>query len=64
MPLRTLNMKGTLVSDFSPLKDLPLKLLSCDFQAPRDAKILRAIKTLEMINGMPAAEFWKEVKDK
>jgi hypothetical protein len=28
-----------------------------------DAKILRAIKTLEKINGKPAAEFWKDVKD-
>jgi hypothetical protein len=30
----------------------------------RDAEILRSIKTLETINGKPAAEFWKEVDKK
>jgi hypothetical protein len=33
----------------------------CDFQPARDAVILRSIKTLETINGKPAAELWKEV---
>lgn len=27
-----------------------------------DPPILRSIKTLEQINGKPAAEFWKEVE--
>jgi hypothetical protein len=52
------------VTDLVPLRDLPLKRISCDFQAPRDAKILHAIKTLEEINGVPAKKFWKDDKDK
>jgi len=48
----------------SPLKDLPLTNIECDFQPERDAEILRSIKTLETINGKPAAEFWKEVEKK
>jgi hypothetical protein len=48
----------------APLKDMPLKELWCDFKPARDAEILRAIKTLEKINGKPAAEFWKEVDTK
>ena len=61
MPLKGLVCTATHVSDFSPLKDLPLKELNCDFQPKRDAEILRSIKTLEQINGKPAADFWKEV---
>jgi hypothetical protein len=34
--------------------------LTGDFEAARDATILRALPTLQTINGKPAAEFWKE----
>ena len=51
-------------SDQSPIKDLPLTTVRSDFQPERDAEILRSIKTLETINGKPAAEFWKEVEKK
>ncbi len=51
----------TRVTDLSPLKDMPLKELWCDFKADRDAKVLRAIETLETINDKSAAEFWNEV---
>ena len=61
MPLTSLFCNDTRVCDLSPIKDLPLKVLSCDFKATRDAEVLRSIKTLETINGKPAAEFWKEV---
>ena len=30
----------------------------------RDTAVLRSIKTLEIINGKPPAEFWKEVDAK
>jgi hypothetical protein len=43
---------------------MPLKELGCDFLPERDAEIVRSIKTLEKINGKPAAEFWKEVDQK
>jgi len=64
MKLTTLHCNATLVTDLSPLKNMPLKELLCDFKPERDAEILRAIKTLETINGKPAKEFWKEVDDK
>ena len=48
------------MSDLSPLKDMPLKELQCDFKPERDADILRSIKTLETINGKPAKEILKE----
>jgi Leucine-rich repeat (LRR) protein len=61
MPLTKLHIDETPVTDLSPLKGMPLKDLHCDFNARRDAAILREITTLETINGMPAAEFWKGV---
>ncbi|MBI3863294.1 MAG: protein kinase [Planctomycetia bacterium] len=55
MPLTVLHVSGKL--DLSVLADMPLVTLSCDFNPQRDTKILRSIKTLETINGKPAAEF-------
>jgi len=62
MPLTSLACNGTKVMDLAPLKDVPLTKLYCDVKPERDAEILRSIKTLEVINGKLAAEFWKEVK--
>jgi len=56
-PLATLWCGGSQVTDFSPLKAAPLKELSCDFQPERDKEALWAIKSLESINGKPAADF-------
>jgi hypothetical protein len=64
MPLQVLFWIGSGVSDTSPLKGMPLKEILCDFQRERDAEFLRSFKTLETINGKPAAEFWKEVDGK
>ena len=64
MPLTFLHCDLTQVSDLSPLMGMPLKDLKCDFEPERDADILRSIKTLEWINGKPAAEFWKDVDGK
>jgi Leucine-rich repeat (LRR) protein len=64
MPLTGLDCSGTKVTDLSPLRGMPLKDLVCDFDPERDAAILQAIKTLETINGKPAAEFWKAVEAK
>ena len=58
--LTKLNCTGLQVTDLSPLKRLPnLRELYCDVKCGRDAEVLRSIKTLETINGKPAAEFWK-----
>ena len=54
-------LTGVAVTDLSPLKDMPLKTLTCDFVAARDAGVLRGLRTLETINDKPAAEFWKAV---
>ena len=40
---------------------MPLKNIYCELQPERGAEFLRSPKTLETINGKPAAEFWKEV---
>ena len=61
MKLTHLHCKSSRVFDLSPLRGMPLKDLDCDFKPERDAEILRAIKTLETINGKPAAEVLKEV---
>jgi Leucine-rich repeat (LRR) protein len=61
MPLAELTCRQTQVTDLSPVRDLPLTRIECDFRPERDAAVLRAIWTLETINGKPAAEFWKGV---
>ncbi len=63
MPLTVLNCHATSVTDLSPLKDLPSAVSTRDFKPERDTELLHSIKTLEKINGKPAAEFWKEVEE-
>jgi serine/threonine protein kinase len=64
MPLVALVFEGTPVTDLSPLRELPLKHVRCHFRPERDAAILRAIKSLETINGMPAAQVLKTADGK
>src|SRR5262249_47156256 len=64
MSLTRLNIQKTKVTDLSPLKGMPLKILKCDFKPDRDAEILRSIKTLESINDRPAKKFLEGVPDK
>jgi len=64
MKLNKLHIRYTKVADLSPLKGMPLTELACDFKLERDTEILRSIKTLEKINGKPAADFLKEVDAK
>jgi serine/threonine protein kinase/Leucine-rich repeat (LRR) protein len=61
MPLTSLQCWGTKISDLTPLAGMPLENLKCDFDPARDARFLRSIKTLKMINDKPAAEFWKSL---
>jgi serine/threonine protein kinase len=60
LPLVKLQFGSTKVTDLKPILGMPLK----DVQVPgaiRDQwPALRAVKTLETINGKPATEFWKE----
>jgi hypothetical protein len=58
MPLFVLHCHETAVSDLSPLEELPLQYLYCDFRGERDAEVLRRIRTLQTINGQPVKQFW------
>jgi serine/threonine protein kinase/Leucine-rich repeat (LRR) protein len=58
-PLRWLYCYGTKI-DLTAIRDFSVRWLHCDFQPMRDTEILRSLKTLENINGKPAAEFLKE----
>ncbi|MBM4155696.1 MAG: hypothetical protein FJ221_11815 [Lentisphaerae bacterium] len=62
MPLTSLYCGSTPVNDLSPLRNLPLRSLEVwpdQVAPPANAALLRSMKTLETINGLPAAEFWK-----
>jgi Leucine-rich repeat (LRR) protein len=59
MKLTELGCKEAKVTDLSALRGMPLKTLWCDFQAERDAAILRSLEALEQINDKSVAEFWK-----
>ena len=59
MPLKELDIRATRVTDLLPLRGIPLTWFRCNFDSQRDTEVLRSIKTLETINGMPAVEFWK-----
>jgi hypothetical protein len=59
LPLTGLSVAGSRVTDLTPVRELALTLLTCDFQPQRDTEILRSVKTLETINGKPAADLLK-----
>jgi Leucine-rich repeat (LRR) protein len=61
-PLNVLHVHSTQVRTLTPLRGTPLTELSCDFVPQRDTELLLSIKTLKMINDLPAAEFWKKVE--
>jgi len=54
-PLFYLDCRSSEVTDLSPLKDTAIRDLWCDYMPARDRAILKSIKTLEMLNGKPAA---------
>jgi serine/threonine protein kinase/Leucine-rich repeat (LRR) protein len=60
--LRIFHSYGSGVTDLSLLKDMPLKNINLDFKAERHTQLLKSIPTLEMINGKPAEDFWKQVE--
>jgi hypothetical protein len=62
-PLTYLDCRGTPVADLSPLRCLPLRELRCDFRPERDGAVLRSMKSLNRVNGRPAARFWREAGD-
>lgn len=58
--LRILKCDHAKVVDLTPLMEVPnLEVLICDFEPERDAKVLRALKSLKKINDRPASEMLK-----
>ncbi|HVS34717.1 MAG TPA: hypothetical protein VMS17_03985 [Gemmataceae bacterium] len=47
------------IKDLSPIKHMPLKEIRCDFDRKPDGDVLRAVPTLETINGKAAPAFYK-----
>jgi hypothetical protein len=64
MALKRLEIPNNPVADFGPLREMPLEELVAEVRPERDGEVLRSIKTLQRINGKPAAEFWKETNAK
>ena len=52
----SLNCSRTKVTDFTPLQETKITTLTCDFNAQRDAAILRTIPTLKKINNKAVAD--------
>jgi serine/threonine protein kinase len=59
MPLAELRFMRSEVSDFSLLKSLPVRDLVADLDPQKDRAFLASHKTLELVNGIPIAEFLK-----
>lgn len=64
MPMTVLKINGTKVTDTNPIRKMPLKHLELDYQHDRDAEILKAIPSLELINLKKADDFWNEQEQK
>jgi serine/threonine protein kinase len=64
MALKELNLTGSKVTDLTPIRGMPLTLIRLTFRPEQDGEIVRSLKTLQVINDKPAAEFWKEVEGK
>ena len=55
------------VADLSPLANMPLRFLNwrkLDQTSPRNRNVVRAIATLELIDGYPPDEFWQRLDGK
>lgn len=62
-PVAVLYCGGTKIEDLAPLASMPLRILIWrDYpqSASRHQRIVRSIPTLEEIDGLPAAEFWRQ----
>jgi hypothetical protein len=60
--LTFLHCQGTGVQDLAPVEGMPLQELGCDLELAHNHRdTLRAIKTLQIINSKPVAEFWQDV---
>ena len=58
--LHRLYCNGCPITDFRPIAQLPLRQIRGDFILERDESVLRSIKSLQMINGLPVKDFWQQ----
>lgn len=67
-PLKNVRLEAlicdqTRVADLSPLRDMPLRTFNWrgyDYRLPLHREVVKSLSTLENINSLPVAEFWKE----
>jgi Leucine-rich repeat (LRR) protein len=64
MKLTVLLCNRTNVKSLAPIEGMPLKELGWDVRPGKDADIVRAIKTLETINGKRPNDLWTEADKK
>lgn len=57
MKITELNLGDCRIVEFGPLATMRLRKITADFDADRDAALLKSIPTLEEINGQPAERF-------
>ncbi|MBL8792764.1 MAG: protein kinase [Planctomycetia bacterium] len=60
MPLQSLKCNYNELNGLAPLRHLPLKELSAPVRTEQDLAVVRSLTTLEKINNLPAAAFWKK----
>jgi hypothetical protein len=59
-PLTTLNLLACSVQDLSPLEEMKLAEITLPVTVARGMNGLRQLKSLTVIHGMPAKEFWQK----
>ena len=62
MKLKKLSVKGVQIRDLSVIAGMPLQDMYIDALSDEDAKLVRSISTLKIINNKPAADYWKETQ--
>ncbi len=61
LPLTKLDVSG-IACDLAPLKGMGLKELQCHFEPDKHAFLLRSLKSLDTINGVPVEEFSRNME--
>jgi hypothetical protein len=59
MKLTSLVLWGTQLRDLEPLKGMPLREIHLPPNASKGIEVIRAMKTLQSIDGTPPPQFWK-----
>jgi Leucine-rich repeat (LRR) protein len=60
MGISNLHIRDTKIRDFSTLTKLNLRVLDADLDPKRDEALLKSLPRLELFNGTPITELWKQ----